>query len=230
MQTNNPTPTPDEKKPVPAGSSFSHDLFSFLKTVSMTVWMVIFSAILLAVAVVFIVVWLNRDNSLRLEQNGKIDITPTQVRSIRDIGEWEFLSVSDEELVDTVRHGFFGDDELVRIYYGTLRLGVNLHEAKPGWLKANKDTIVATLPPVKLLDEDFIDEAKTKSFYEEGSWSQQDREALYRKAYRKMKERCLNSRNIASAEQNAARQFDNLLRSMGFEHVRVAFEKPEKEK
>ena len=95
------------------------------------------------VAVVLIVlvgipalVWLTNNNSIGITQNNRIDITPTQIRSIERIGEWEFLSISDEELVDTVRHGFFGDAQLVRIYYGTLRLGVNLHEAEPGWIKA----------------------------------------------------------------------------------------------
>ncbi|WP_315343068.1 DUF4230 domain-containing protein [Hoylesella oralis] len=183
------------------------------------------------VAVVLIVlvgipalVWLTNNNSIGITQNNRIDITPTQIRSIERIGEWEFLSISDEELVDTVRHGFFGDAQLVRIYYGTLRLGVNLHEAEPGWIKANKDTIVATLPPIKLLSNDFIDEARSRSFYESGSWTEASRDALYRKAYVAMKKRCLNSSNIAAAEQNATAQFNNLLRSMGFKFVHVKFE------
>ena len=183
------------------------------------------------VAVVLIVlvgipalVWLTNNNSIGITQNNRIDITPTQIRSIERIGEWEFLSISDEELVDTVRHGFFGDAQLVRIYYGTLRLGVNLHEAEPGWIKANKDTIVATLPPIKLLSNDFIDEARSRSFYESGSWTEASRDALYRKAYVAMKTRCLNSSNIAAAEQNAIAQFNNLLRSMGFKFVHVKFE------
>ena len=183
------------------------------------------------VAVVLIVlvgipalVWLTNNNSIGITQNNRIDITPTQIRSIERIGEWEFLSISDEELVDTVRHGFFGDAQLVRIYYGTLRLGVNLHEAEPGWIKANKDTIVATVPPIKLLSNDFIDEARSRSFYESGSWTEASRDALYRKAYVAMKKRCLNSSNIAAAEQNATAQFNNLLRSMGFKFVHVKFE------
>ena len=183
------------------------------------------------VAVVLIVlvgipalVWLTNNNSIGITQNNRIDITPTQIRSIERIGEWEFLSISHEELVDTVRHGFFGDAQLVRIYYGTLRLGVNLHEAEPGWIKANKDTIVATLPPIKLLSNDFIDEARSRSFYESGSWTEASRDALYRKAYVAMKKRCLNSSNIAAAEQNATAQFNNLLRSMGFKFVHVKFE------
>ena len=43
-----------------------------------------------------------------------------------------------------------------------------------------------TLPKIGLLDKDFIDEARTESFYESGSWKPSDRDALYKKAYRRM--------------------------------------------
>ena len=94
-----------------------------------------------------------------------IELTPNQIQQIEAIGEWEFLAIDDEELVDTVKYGFFGDDKLVRIYFGTLRLGVNLREARPRWLSMQGDTLCAALPPVKLLDNNFIDEARTKSFF-----------------------------------------------------------------
>ena len=41
-----------------------------------------------------------------------INITPQQITSIKAIGEWEFLSIANEELVDTVRKGLFSDDHL----------------------------------------------------------------------------------------------------------------------
>ena len=74
-----------------------------------------------------------------------IELTPTQIQSMKAIGEWEFLSVSAEELVDTVRKGIFKDDELVRIYYGTLRLGLNMHRLQKGWIKAEGDSVEMTL-------------------------------------------------------------------------------------
>ena len=49
--------------------------------------------------------------------------------------------------------------------------------------------------------------------------------ALYRKAYRAMLARCMTKKNIESAEQNASAQFYQLLRSMGFENIRIRFEK-----
>ena len=46
----------------------------------------------------------------------------------------------------------------------------------------------------------------------------------YKKAYAKMRQRCVTPANIRSAERNAADQIDNLLRSMGFENVKVRFD------
>lgn len=189
-------------------------------------WKVRLTLAFIAVAAIIAaaVVWRCGDNEIALDSKGKVSISPTQIESIKRIGQWEFLSVSDEELVDTVRRGFFGDDELVRIYYGTLRLGIDLAECAPGWIRTEGDTIVCSLPPVKLLDDDFIDEARTTSFFEDGHWSEADRKALYERARKKMLRRCLDKENRASAEQNASRQFDNMLHSMGFKYVKVRFD------
>lgn len=163
--------------------------------------------------------WWNKDNSLEAGSVGETTLSPTQVKSIEAIGQWEFLSINDEELVDTTRHGFFGDDHLVRIYYGTLRLGIDMRDVKEGWLKADKDSITCTLPDIKLLDNNFIDEAKTQSFYEDGKWTGKDRQAMYYRAYDNMKRRCLTPANIATAEENAKRQFREMLGAMGFNKV-----------
>lgn len=178
--------------------------------------------------VVALAVWwvlASRGDHLEAKVSQKIDVTPAQVKSIQDIGQWEFLTVTDEELVDTVRHGFFGDDELMRIYYGTLRLGIDLHKAKPQWLSVEQDSVVtAVLPPVELLDRNFIDEARTKAFFESGSWTARDRQQLYDKAYRQMLARCLTPANVKAAERNAIEQMTRLLRTMGFSNVSVTFE------
>ena len=87
-------------------------------------------AIVMIAIIIGIVAWLNRDNSIEIgNSNDDIEISDAQITSIRNIGEWEFMSINDEEIVDTIRRGFFGDDQLARIYYGTVRLGINLHEA-----------------------------------------------------------------------------------------------------
>lgn len=171
--------------------------------------------------------WLNKDNTVSVVTEEKTTLSPTQVESIEAIGQWEFLAISDEELVDTIRHGFFGDDQLVRIYYGTLRLGINMQDAKEGWIETDneKDSIVCTLPPIRLLDNNFIDEAKTQSFFEEGKWTGADRQAMYNRAYDMMKKRCLTPVNIQTAERNAKQQFREMLKTMGFSNVKVEFEK-----
>lgn len=170
--------------------------------------------------------WLNKDNTVSVTTEEQTTLSPTQVESIEAIGEWEFLAISNEELVDTVRRGFFGDDQLVRIYYGTLRLGINMKDVKEGWIQANaeKDSIVCTLPPIRLLDNNFIDEARTRSFFEEGKWTGADRQALYDRAYVQMKKRCLTPANIRIAQRNARQQFRDMFKAMGFPNARVEFE------
>lgn len=178
------------------------------------------------VAAVAAALWAARTvsrSSLSVGADKRIDITPEQIRAIKAIGEWEFLAVTGEELVDTVRRGFFGDDHLVRIYYGTMRLGIDLDETAPGWIAARGDTVCVTLPPIKLLDGDFIDEARTRSFYESGRWTAADREAMYRRAADAMRSKGLSRANIRSAESNADAQFRSMLQAMGFDNIIIRF-------
>ena len=165
------------------------------------------------------------DSHLELGADDSIGLTPTQIESIKAVGEWEFLSISTEELVDTTRKRLFSDDQLVRIYYGTLRLGVNMKQVEPGWIEQRNDTVFLTLPKVGLLDRDFIDEARTKSFFESGTWKAADREAMFQRAYRKMKAHCLTPDNLQTAETNAYEGFRKLLRAMGFQNIEITFEK-----
>ena len=75
--------------------------------------------ILLSVSLVIIAFfWLRsctKGDHIEIGADDAIDASPTQIQSIKAIGEWEFLSVSLEELADTVRKGIFSDDELSRI-------------------------------------------------------------------------------------------------------------------
>ncbi len=165
-----------------------------------------------------------KDNQMSVEHTERIGITPLQVDMIKGIGQWEFLSVSDEELIDTVRHGFWGDSELARIYYGTLRLGINLQQVKDGWILMDHDTIVVNLPKIQLLDDNFLDETRTKTFYEEGKWAETDKAALTLRAREAMKRRCLTVDNVRNAQQNAIRQFESLLKAMGYPFTKVKFQ------
>lgn len=195
----------------------------FLSTLASPLFWVSASVIALSVVIVTLIKC-GSESHAGIATDGETLMTPTRIRSIENIGEWEFLAISDEEMVDTVRYGIFGDDELVRIYYGTLRLGVDLREAKDGWIKTYDDSVSVTLPKIKLLDNDFIDETRTVSFFESGKWTNSDRRAMYERAYRLMMRRCLSESNLNSARQNAELQFGNLMRSIGFEKVGIDFE------
>lgn len=180
------------------------------------------------IVVVVLAVWLYRalgDARIEMGADDSIGLTPTQIESIKAVGEWEFLSISTEELIDTTRKRLISDDHLVRIYYGTLRLGVNMKQVEPGWIEQRNDTLFLTLPKVGLLDRDFIDEARTKSFFESGSWKAEDREALYKRAYQKMKDHCLTPTNLRTAEDNARESFRKLLRSMRYPKTVINFAK-----
>ena len=158
--------------------------------------------------------------NVKVEHSRDIDITPAQIRSIERIGQWEFLAVADEELVDTVRSRLFQrDDRLVRIYRGTLRLGLDLSQCKENWVQTHGDTVFLHLPPVTLLSNQFIDEARTRSFYERGQWDDRTREAMYQKAARQMRKRALTQENLKQAQQNAHEQLTRLFRSFGFQEV-----------
>ena len=179
------------------------------------------------IAVVALFFWVKsafKDNYIQLAADEAIDPTPTQIQSIRDIGEWEFLSISAEEMVDTVRKGFFTDDELVRIYYGTLRLGIDMQQLRDDAITIQGDSVQATFPKVTLLDNDFIDEAKTKSFYESGKWTPQAHQALYQKAHRQMLHHCLTKENLTTAQSNAESQLRNLFTQLGYKTITLTFE------
>lgn len=160
-------------------------------------------------AIVGVIVWMGykiKDDSFTIGYSDKIDDTPTIVEQMKEIGQWEFLSISDEELVDTVRRGFFSDDELVRIYYGTMRLGIDFSQCNEKWIEREGDTIKVDLPPVRLLDENFLDETRTKSFFESGKWTNADRKAMADRAKALMRKRCLTKENMDLAQKNAEAQ------------------------
>ena len=178
------------------------------------------------VAIIIFLWWLliaEKDNHIGLKVDDDINPTPEQIQSIRDIGQWEFLSISNEELVDTLRRGLIKDDQLVRIYYGTLRLGFDMKDVK---IDVQGDSVTMTLPKVRLLDPDFIDETRTKAFYESGRWSAADREALYNKARRQMMAHALTPQNLQTAADNADVQLRRMMRAMGYKTVIIRFEAP----
>lgn len=191
-------------------------------------WSAIKWLAVLAVAVLLAVLaftWERRGGvSVAAGFDPRIELTPQEIRRIERIGEWEFLSVQCEVVADTARKGFFSDDRLVAVYTGVPRIGLDLAEAREGWAQAQGDTVTLRLPAVRLLDENFIDEARTRVFFESGKWSNEARARLYDKARREMLGKCLTPSNLRRAEENARGQFASLFEALGFRVVEVTFE------
>ena len=162
--------------------------------------------------------------SITISERREIGLLPTQIQSIRDIGQWEFLSIDDEELVDTMRSGFLFDDHLVCIYRGTLRLGIDMQEIREENISVSDDSLSISLPQVSLLDDRFIDEARTEIFFESGQWSAYAHDDLYHRAKEQMKARALTAENRNRTQQLAEQQVRQLFQAMGYKHVAVTFE------
>ena len=194
-----------------------------MKTSTYTKITIAILAVVLLLAGFFWLRDLTKNDHFTVGSDTQIDVTPTQIMSIKAIGEWEYLAVNAEELVDTVRKGFFTDDQLVRIYYGTLRLGIDMSQLEPEWITVSGDSVTLLLPKVGLLDTDFIDEARTKPFFESGRWDAEAKEALYKKAYRQMETHCLTKENLQAAQANGEEQMRNMMQSMGYKNIKITW-------
>lgn len=180
--------------------------------------------IALVVMVVSLTVKGTRNEMTLGSSNDHISIEATDVKAVRDIGQWEFLAISDEEMVDTTESRLLGSNkQLTRIYYGTVRMGIDLSQMSEGAIRMREDTLDVTLPPIIILDKEFIDEARTKSFHESGSWDQQSRSDLYERAREKMIARCMTESNIHTAQAYAVDEIRQVFLSMGYPYVDVHF-------
>ena len=184
--------------------------------------------ILLAVVIVALCLRRCRDEwqsgeGLHVSSNKQIDVSPEEIRKIKDIGQWEFLAIRTEELAELDEQALLGDKQLAKIYTGTVRIGIDMKKAPDDWFTAKGDTAVLHLPAVELLDNNFIDEAQTKAFYEKGTWRPEDKNKLYAIAHRKMLARCLTIDNLRAARQQASAQFDQIFFAFGYKYVIINY-------
>ena len=184
--------------------------------------------ILLAVVIVALCLRRCRDEwqsgeGLHVSSNKQIDVSPEEIRKIKDIGQWEFLAIRTEELAELDEQALLGDKQLAKIYTGTVRIGIDMKKAPDDWFTAKGDTAVLHLPAVGLLDNNFIDEAQTKAFYEKGTWRPEDKNKLYAIAHRKMLARCLTVENLRAARQQASAQFDQIFFAFGYKYVIINY-------
>lgn len=203
-------------------------LKSYVKQVSgstkLTIALVAIAVILVSVIVCVIINKVD-DTGIQATTVSTDKNTRSIIEEMREIGQWEFLTINDEELVDTTRRGFFSDSQLVRIYYGTLRLGIDFSMCNADWISERNDTIMVRLPEIQLLDSLFIDETRSQSFYEQGRWTNNDRKKLYEKAHRQMLARCFTKANRQQARKNAEEQLGVFFKQIAInEHSTVVFE------
>lgn len=198
----------------------------------------IIAKLLLSCVIVFGLVWIiyelrtcsfKTETEIGTRENIQVEETPLELNSIRRIGQWEFLSISMEEMIDSTKRGLLFDDRMVCIYRGTLSLGLNMEQCDSSWIVScnkEKKSIVLSLPPITQLDRRFINEAQTRVFLESGSWSEREKAQLYQKAQQKMQRFALSPENRKTAEKHARYQITKLMHSMGFDDVTVSFQQP----
>ena len=187
------------------------------------------TGILLVIAIIAGVLWWLSHAvytaSVEIGSSPEISVTPQKISEIKRISQWEFMRVVDEVVVDTsVHRTLLPDDRLTCIYYGTLSLGINLADADGDWVDNTNDTITLRLPAPTLLDDRFIDEARTKVFYESGTWRASAKNAMYRRAKLKMIDRALTQDNMQRVRQSATDRFTSLFKELGAKEVIVRFE------
>lgn len=178
-----------------------------------------------------------------IRHNATIADTPEEIRALRDIGQWEFLAAPCEEIIERHEAHTFGDKHLVKVFRGTLRIGIDMHKANDDWFAADTTSFtlspgvlveggkaaILTLPDVELLDENFIDETHTTTFYEHGTFSSKIKQELYDEAVDAMKKRILTPNNLEAARQTARDQFTRIFHALGYDKVSITF-LPGKEK
>lgn len=173
----------------------------------------------IAVAVVFFANRFRSTSEVKIEHTGSIGRTVNHITQVKAIGQWEALHISCEEMVDTTEEHFFGDKNLIKIYRGTMIIGIDLADAAKDWFTARGDTALLRLPKVRLLNPRFIDEAGTRTFYEKGTWNERVNEVLYEKARKAMLRRNLTSIQINFATDNIHRQFESMFLSFGYKTI-----------
>lgn len=155
----------------------------------------------------------------------EIGNTTTQITSMKEIEEWEFLTIHLEELVDTIVVRKFNNLRSTKIYKGNARLGIDMKKCGKNWAVCKENSANITLPPIELIDKEIIDETQTQTFYEEGKISATIKNEMRSRAKREMKKKALKKENLQAAEQNAQAQFKKIFSALGYQDITIKFQK-----
>lgn len=174
----------------------------------------IFIIILLVVAIV--AVKCMPELFSKVKDRDEIIPTATQLRDIKANNSWCFCELNiGPERVDTTS----GFATLSRFYYGTMHIGVNIDKTEEKWMYQKGDTFYVELPPIEVIDEEFIDESKTTTFEDThilSKWNDGDYAALLGKAHRQMLRKYYNGTNIEKAKYNGRRKMTDIVRAFDF--------------
>ena len=182
-------------------------------------WLWIILAVGLAIYFIFL-----RDSD-QSDDKAKIDPTTDCITSIKEIEEWEFLTLHLEELADTLVSQKLSERQSAKIVSGTAHLGINTKKANKSWIVLTDTKATITLPPIELLDKEIIDDTRTRTFYEKGSINATVKEKMYQNAKKRLKAKALQKENIKMAEENAKETFKSLFTALGYKTVKVTFKK-----
>ncbi len=184
--------------------------------------------LLLLILLAILGIYLYTDRHPLVTEEQETATTRTKLDAVREIGQWSFLTIRDEQMVETLavvkRIWPIPDSQkrLSRIYKGTLQIGFDLKkDARGEWITARGDTVDVTLPKVHLLDDNFLDAAAARPLIEEGEWTAADRAALDQQAKRKMKAANLTDKNLKRAQASARQQMEKLLKALGYKVVNI---------
>lgn len=150
-----------------------------------------------------------------------VSSTKAVIDSIRSIGQWELMSLDVQTEVDTVCDAWFGlrHNRLTRRYHGRISLGIDLSQlpSSPSLppLRGDRGGAWVCLPPVKVLDENFIDESLTELIVCDDSDMEQSpeiRRDMLQRARQKMLKEVVTPARLAECDDKAHQELDRLLK------------------
>lgn len=181
-------------------------------------------------AIIAIVVWILVRKFISVaapevttDDNERIDSTEVVVKRIETSRQWTFLKIPVEEVVSREK-GLIWKDNITKKFKGQIELGLDLRMMLPGWAvyqTGDFSKIELNMPPIEILNTDFLDEAASQTLIDEGSWELDDKKSMKEEAIQKMRSQALSLHNIEAAEAMARRELTETFKKLGYKDVIV---------
>lgn len=148
--------------------------------------------------------------------------TASQIEEIRSIKILEVARYECEELYEYKREGKIIDDELIKIYYGKLMLGIDFGKIKDDCLKKDGTTVHIVLPDIELLNRGKVLDF-SRTFDQSGWVDNKLRQEAAKAAEEYIITKYITPETKEKARQAAVVYVDNLLKGLGYTDVVVEF-------